>query len=260
MKINDKVKIAIPKTDKTIFGNIPRFKTLIISGIVDFGMYEYDSSFVFTNTIVPRKLLMLENSNYNKIEIFSKQPDNIEKIQKIINLNIKKINHNLYTLSWKENNSSLLNALKVDKNVMFLILTLIIIVASMNIISGLIIFVKEKSKDIGVLKTIGLSNYSIVKIFLSIGLLIGIIGTFFGSLLGIIFSLKIKSIQNFLELIFSTELFSEEIYFLSSLPAKLDPTEVMFVILISIIICLISAVFPAYRSSIIDPIKSLKND
>ena len=258
--VGEKVKIAIPKTDKTIFGNIPRFKTLIISGIFNIGMYEYDSNFVFTSTIIPRKLLMIEDDSYNKIEVLTQEPSNIEKIQLEINSKIKSINNQLYTLSWKENNSSLINALNVEKNVMFLILTLIILVASMNIISGLIIFVKEKNKDIAILKTIGLSNFSLIKIFMSIGLLIGITGTLLGGILGIVFSKNISSIQNFFEKMFNTDLFAKEIYFLSSLPSRLDQIEVLYVIVISLIISLIATVFPAYRSSIIDPIKSLKND
>ena len=203
---------------------------------------------------------MIEDDSYNKIEVLTQEPSNIEQIQIEIDSKIKLINNQLYTLSWKENNSSLINALNVEKNVMFLILTLIILVASMNIISGLIIFVKEKNKDIAILKTIGLSNFSLIKIFMFIGLLIGIVGTSLGGILGIVFSINISSIQNFLERLFKTDLFAKEIYYLSSLPSRLDQIEVLYVIIISLIISLIATVFPAYRSSIIDPIKSLKND
>ena len=260
LAVDEKIKIAIPKTDKTIFGNIPRFKTLQIIGVFNVGMYEYDSNFVFTNPVVPRKLLMIEDNNYNKIELFTYDPNNIEQVQLEIDNKIKTMNNQLYSLSWKENNSSLINALNVEKNVMFLILTLIILVASMNIISGLIIFVKEKNKDIAILKTIGLSNSSLMKIFMSIGLLIGLIGTSLGGLLGVIFSKNISSIQNILEKLFKTDLFAKEVYYLSSLPSRLDQIEVLYVVLISLIISLFATVFPAYRSSLIDPIKSLKND
>ena len=260
LAVGEKIKIAIPKTDKTIFGNIPRFKTLQITGIFNVGMYEYDSNFVFTNPDMPRKLLMIEDNNYNKIELFTQDPNNIEQVQLEIDNKIKTMNNQLYSLSWKENNSSLINALNVEKNVMFLILTLIILVASMNIISGLIIFVKEKNKDIAILKTIGLSNSSLMKIFMSIGLLIGLIGTSLGGLLGVIFSINISSIQNILEKLFKTDLFAKEVYYLSSLPSRLDQIEVLYVVLISLIISLFATVFPAYRSSLIDPIKSLKND
>ena len=143
---------------------------------------------------------------------------------------------------------------------MFLILTLIIIVASMNIISGLIIFVKEKNKDIGILKTIGLKNASLIKIFLSIGLIIGLTGTFLGGLIGVLFSLNIKTIQLFLENVLNIKLFAKEIYYLSNLPSKVHTLEVFYVILITIIICLFATSFPAYRSIKIDPIKTLKNE
>ena len=260
LKIGDKIKIAIPKTDKTIFGNIPRFKTLNIVGIFNLGMYEYDSNFVFTNSEIANKLILINKESFNKIEVFIDDPNLIEKDQKIINKIINDNNLNFYTENWKQNNSALINALNIEKNVMFLILSLIIIVASMNIISGLIIFVKEKNKDIGILKTLGLSNYSLIKIFISIGFLIGLTGTFFGGLLGVLFSTNITSIQNFIEKIFNTNLFSREIYYLSNLPSKLIFIEVFVVLLISIIICLIATTFPAIRSIKIDPIKSLKND
>ena len=260
LSVGDEIKIALPKTDNTIFGNIPRFKTLIVSGILNLGMYEYDSSFVFSNISIARKLLVLEDQNFNLIEIFIQSPNNIEIIQDKVNRRIIANNFRLYTSSWKENNSTLINALNVEKNVMFLILTLIILVASMNIISGLIIFVKEKNKDIGILKTIGLSNKSLIKIFLSIGLIIGLIGTIFGGLVGVIFSLNIKSIQFFIENILHTDLFAKEIYYLSNLPSRVDNLEVFYVLIISIIICLIATTIPAYRSMKVDPIKSLKND
>ena len=260
LSVGDEIKIAIPKTDNTIFGNIPRFKTLTVSGILNLGMYEYDSNFVFSNISIARKLLVLEDQNFNLIEIFTQSPNKVEIIQDKVNRRIIANNFRLYTSSWKENNSTLINALNVEKNVMFLILTLIILVASMNIISGLIIFVKEKNKDIGILKTIGLSNKSLIKIFLSIGLIIGLIGTIFGGLVGVIFSLNIKSIQFFIENILHTDLFAKEIYYLSNLPSRVDNLEVFYVLIISIIICLIATTIPAYRSMKVDPIKSLKND
>jgi len=260
LNVGNKIKLAIPKTDKTIFGNIPRFKTLTISGIFNLGMYEYDSSFIFTHTKIANKLILIEEENSNQLEIFISNPNEVENTKIIIDALIRKNSLNLYSSSWKENNAALINALNVEKNVMFLILTLIILVASMNIISGLIIFVKEKNKDIGILKTMGLSNFSLIKIFLSIGFIIGFIGTFMGGALGIIFSLNIKSIQLFLENILSIKLFTKEIYYLSNLPSKLDNLEVLYVLIISIIISLIATSFPAYRSIKIDPIESLKNE
>jgi len=260
LNLDDQLKIAIPKTDKSLLGNIPRFKTLTIQGIFDFGMYEYDANLVFISTELARKLLLIDNNNYNRIEFFLDDPLNVDSFKKIINHAIVDNDLNLYSISWKERNSSLMNALKVEKNVMFLILTLIIIVASMNIISGLIIFVKEKNKDIGILKTLGFNNYSILKIFATIGLTIGLIGTVSGTVLGILFTENLQYIQLFLEKLLNTKLFTEEIYYLSSLPSEVKYDEVLYVFIISMIITILSTIFPALRASNIDPIETLKNE
>ena len=260
LKIGDKIKIAIPKTDTSLLGSIPRFKTLKIDGIFDFGMFEYDSNLVFISIELSRKLLFFEDDIYNRLEFYLYDPLNVNNFKDLINSNIKKNNLNLYSLSWMDRNSSLMNALKVEKNVMFLILTLIIIVASMNIISGLIIFVKEKNKDIGILKTLGFTNLSLLKIFFVIGLTIGLIGTISGTILGIIITENLQIIQNILENLLDIDLFSEEIYFLSTLPSDIKYQEVLFVFLISIIISILSTIFPSIRASNVDPIDTLKNE
>ena len=260
LKIGNKVKIAIPKTDKTIFGNIPRFKTLVVSGIFSVGMYEYDSNFIFTSPDISRKLLLLDDGSFTHIEIEINNLSKEKESQRIIDKHISKINPSLYSVTWMQNNSSLINALNVEKNVMFLILVLIILIASMNIISGLIIFVKEKNKDIGILKTIGLDQVSLLKIFASIGLFNGIIGTFFGVVFGILFSLNIQSIQKFIENIFKTDLFSKEVYYLTSLPSRLDYIEIILIIIVSLIISFVSTFLPSYRASKIDPITTIKNE
>ena len=143
---------------------------------------------------------------------------------------------------------------------MFIILSLIILVASLNIISGLIIFVKEKNKDIGILKTIGMSNKSIIKIFFTIGISIGLIGSLIGLIIGILFTINIKSIQSFLEYLLGTKLFSEEVYYLSSLPSKISINEVVYVLCVAIIISIFSTIFPALSSARIDPVKSLRSE
>ena len=260
LKIGDQIKIAIPKTDKSLLGSIPRFKTLIVEGIFDFGMYEYDSSLVFISLELARKLLFIEDNAYNRVEFYLNDPLLVDNFKDIIDSNIKKNSLGMYSLSWMDRNSSLMNALKVEKNVMFLILTLIIIVASMNIISGLIIFVKEKNKDIGILKTLGFNNLSILKVFFVIGLTIGMIGTISGTILGIIITENLQYIQFLIENLIDTELFSEEIYFLSTLPSDIKYKEVLFVFFISITITILSTIFPAIRASNIDPIDTLKNE
>ncbi|OUW95548.1 MAG: hypothetical protein CBD97_02765 [Pelagibacteraceae bacterium TMED237] len=260
LTVGDKIKIAIPRTDNTILGNIPRFKTLKVIGIFDLGLYEYDSNLIFISSSLARKLLLFKNNNYNKIEFFVNDPNKIDLLNNIIKKNISRYKLDFYSVSWKDINKTLINALKVEKNVMFIILSLIILVASLNIISGLIIFVKEKNKDIGILKTLGMSDNSIVKIFLTIGVSIGLIGSIIGLFIGIIFSLNIKSIQKFLEIILDTKLFSEEIYFLSSLPSKISLNEIIIVLITSISIAIISTIFPALRAAKVDPIQSIRSE
>ena len=260
LKIGDKLKIAVPKTDKSLLGNIPRFKTLIIDGIFDFGMYEYDSNLVFISIDLARKLLLIENNIFNRVEFYIENPLLVGIFKDSIDQYITNNSLDLYSLSWIDRNSSLMNALKVEKNVMFLILTLIIIVASMNIISGLIIFVKEKNKDIGILKTLGFNNFSILKIFCVIGFVIGLIGSISGTIIGIMITENLNYIQAILENLLDTQLFSEEVYFLSTLPSDIKYQEVLFVFLISITITILSTIFPAIRASNIDPINTLKNE
>ncbi len=260
VSVGDKIKIAIPKTDKTILGNIPRFKTLDVVGVFDLGLYEYDSNLIFLSSTLVRKLLLYENDDYNKIEFFVEIPKEVDLLKNnIVNI-ISDLQLSLYSVSWKDTNQTLINALKVEKNVMFIILSLIILVASLNIISGLIIFVKEKKKDIGILKTMGMTNNSIIKIFFTIGISIGFIGSLTGLILGVIFTINIKKIQNVLENILGTKLFSEEIYYLSSLPSKISINEIIYVLFTAIAISIISTIFPALSSAKVDPIKSLRSE
>ena len=260
LQIGDKLKLAIPKTDKSLLGDIPRFKTLIVSGIFDFGMYEYDAGLVFISLELAQRLLLFEDNYFNRLEFYLDNPLLVDNFKNQVDLNITNKNMSLYSLSWVERNSSLMNALKVEKNVMFLILTLIIVVASMNIISGLVIFVKEKNKDIAILKTLGFNKIGILKVFFLIGLTIGLIGTVLGTFLGIIITENLKYIQIVLENILETELFSEEVYFLSTLPSDIKYEEVFFVFFISLIITILSTIFPAIRASNIDPVNILKNE
>ena len=260
LSVGDKVKIAIPKTDKTILGNIPRFKTLEVVGVFDLGLYEYDSNLIFLSSELVRKLLLYDEDIYNKIEFFTSSPNEVELFKNKVELETSNLLLNFYSISWKDQNKTLINALKVEKNVMFIILSLIILVASLNIISGLIIFVKEKNKDIGILKTIGMSNKSIIKIFFTIGISIGLIGSLIGLIIGILFTINIKSIQSFLEYLLGTKLFSEEVYYLSSLPSKISVNEVVYVLCVAIIISIISTIFPALSSARIDPVKSLRSE
>ena len=261
VNVKDRIKIVIPKTDKTIFGNIPRFKTMTISGIFNLGMYEYDTNFVYVSYEIGRSLLLLNNNEYNNIEIFLDNPDFVDDYIMILNNffldnNLSK----LYFLSWKDSNKSFLEALKIERNVMFLILILIILIASLNIISGLVIFVKDKNVDIGILRTMGISKISLIKIFVFIGSTIGIIGTALGVFLGIVFCINIEKIQSFFEHALNINLFAPEIYFLSNLPARINYVEVLFISCLAIFLTFISTIYPAIKSSKVDPIKVIRNE
>ncbi len=261
VNVDDNIKIAVPKSDMTIFGNIPRFKTMKVSGIFKLGMYEYDTNLVYAPIEISRSLTLLKDAKFNNIEIFIDYPDklsmHLNKINKFLtNNNLDKY----YLISWKDRNKTFLDALNIERNVMFLILILIILIASLNIVSGLIIFVKDKNIDIGILRTIGLSKFSLVKIFLLIGSTIGLIGTSFGIIIGLIFCINIESIQFFLESFLNLELFSPEIYYLSKLPARIDYLEVFYIGLLSIILTFVSTIYPAIKSSKIDPIKTIRNE
>ena len=260
VSVGDELKVAIPKTDNTILGNIPRFKTLKIIGIFDFGLYEYDSNLVFISYDLARRLLLIDENYYNQIEFYLEDHQEVDKLKNEINNIIDKNNLDLYSFSWKDKNSALINALNVEKNVMFLILSLIIFVASMNIISGLIIFVKEKNKDIGILKTLGMTNKSIVKIFFTIGIIIGIIGASLGVIIGVVFTVNLEYVQKILENLLNTKLFAEEIYYLSSLPSDIKIEEIVIVYFTSLLISVLSTIFPALRSAKIDPINSIRNE
>ncbi len=188
------------------------------------------------------------------LEIYLKNPKNIEK-QKFV---FQKVYDQELIYSWADMNSSLFSALKVERNVMFIILSLIIIVAAFNIISGLTILVKNKTKDIAILKSIGVLNKSIVKIFFLIGIIIGTFATIFGIFLGVTFSLYVENLRQFLSSTFNISLFPEEIYFLSKMPSEINLNSILIISICSIFITIVVSIFPALKAAKLDPIKALK--
>ena len=255
LNIGDDVTIMSSSGIETIIGSLPKKKTFTVISLFESGLTDFDNNIAFINLDTLDEFFNLTN-NDRILEIYLKNPQNIEN-QKFI---VQKIFPDEFVYSWADTNSSLFSALKVERNVMFIILSLIILVASLNIISGLIIFVKEKNKDIGILKTIGMSNNSIVKIFFTIGISIGLIGSLLGLLIGIIFSINIQAIQKILEGLLNTKLFSEEVYYLSSLPSKISINEIILVLITAIFISILSTIFPAMRSAKVDPIKSIRSE
>ena len=253
LKVGDKISIMSPAGIQTIIGNLPKQENFIIHSIFDSGLADFDKNIAFINLNSLESFFNLEKKDRN-LEIYLKKPSNIESIK----LNIQEIFHNEFVYTWADMNSSLFSALKVERNVMFIILSLIIIVAAFNIISGLTILVKNKTREIAILKSIGVLNKSITKIFFLIGIIIGTSATLFGIFLGVIFSLYVENLRAFLSNIFNISLFPEEIYFLSKMPSEINPSSIFIIALSSIIITILVSIFPAMKASKLDPVKALK--
>jgi lipoprotein-releasing system permease protein len=251
--IGDNITLMSSSGVDTIIGKIPKQKTFVISSIFESGLADFDNNIVFVNLETLEEFFNFEKKDRN-LEIYLDNPKNIKHQKKIVQ------NHfpNDLIYSWADMNSSLFSALKIERNVMFIILSLIIIVAAFNIISGLTILVKNKTKDIAILKSIGVLNKSIVKIFFLIGIIIGTSATLFGIFLGVTFSLYVENIREFISSLFNITLFPEEIYFLSKMPSEINFTSIFLISISSIIITVLVSIFPAMKAAKLDPIKSLK--
>ena len=253
LKIGDDVTIMSSTGVKTIIGNLPKKKIFTIISLFESGLADFDNNIAFINLDTLDEFFNLTQKDRN-LEIYLKNPQNI-KVQKSI---IQKIFPDQFVYSWSDMNSSLFSALKVERNVMFIILSLIIIVAAFNIISGLTILVKNKTREIAILKSIGVLNKSIIKIFFLVGVTIGTSATIFGVFLGIIFSMYVENLRQFLSTIFNISLFPEEIYFLSTMPSEINFYSIFIISLCSILITIIVSIFPALKAAKLDPVKGLK--
>ena len=252
--IGDKITLISANGIKTALGIIPQKQIFKIGGLFNIGMYEYDNNFIFMPWKSTQKFLQLGDVA-NNIEIFLKD----YKISDTSYLNIKNnLNDSFEIIDWKKQNNTFINALNVEKNVMFLILTLIILVAAFNIISSMIMLVNAKSGDIALLRTIGSSRKAILKIFLLIGTSIGMLGTIFGAFFGIFLSINIEYLRKFLSIILNQELFSPEIYFLTDLPSKIDFTEVFYIIFTSLFLSILASIFPSWKAAKILPAEVLR--
>ena len=253
LEVGDNVVLMSPSSLDTIIGSLPRQKSFIVTSIFDSGLADFDNNVAFINLNSLEEFFNYSSDDRN-LELFLKDPQNIENQKEIT----QRIFEDEFVYSWADMNSSLFSALKVERNVMFIILSLIIIVAAFNIISGLTILVKNKTKDIGILKSIGVQNKSIVKIFFLVGILIGTTATIFGIFLGVTFSLYVENLRQFLSNTFNISLFPEEIYFLSKMPSEINISSIILIALCSIFITIIVSIFPAMKAAKLDPIKSLK--
>ncbi len=253
VEIGDDITIMSPSGVQTIIGSLPKQKTFKVTSLFESGLIDFDNNVIFINLETLEEFFDL-NPKKRNLEIYLKDPKDIENQKKII----QKIFSDEFVYSWADMNSSLFSALKVERNVMFIILSLIIIVAAFNIISGLTILVKNKTREIAILKSIGVLNKSIVKIFFLVGITIGTSATIFGVILGITFSIYVENIRQILSTIFNISLFPEEIYFLSTMPSEINATSIFIISLCSIFITVVVSIFPALKAAKLDPIKSLK--
>jgi len=237
----------------TIFGNVPTQQSFKVSSIFTSGLAEFDQNVIFMP--IESALQFFDASKEeNSLEIFLNKPEDIE----IAKAKIQKIFSDYYVYSWADLNKSFFGALKVERNVMFIILTLIIIVAAFNIISGLTILVKNKTKEIAILRTLGISKKSIVKIFFLTGFTIGFLATITGVLIGVLFSLYIEEIRILMTSIFNISLFPEEIYFLSQMPSEINFKSIMIISFFSLLVTILATIFPSLSAAKLDPVKALK--
>ena len=253
LKLGDKLTIMSPVGIETIIGSLPKQKTFIINSIFDSGLADFDRNIAFINLETLEKFFEYDEKD-RILEIYLKNPSKIDPIK----LKIQQIFIDDVVYTWSDMNSSLFSALKVERNVMFIILSLIIIVAAFNIISGLTILVKNKTREIAILKSIGVLNTSITKIFFLIGVIIGTSATIFGIFLGVIFSLYVENLREFLSNTFNISLFPEEIYFLNQMPSEINPTSIFIISICSILITILVSIFPAMKASKLNPVEGLK--
>ena len=253
LKIGDKLNLVFSSFEETLIGSLPKQKTFKISSFYNSGFNDFDKNIAFVNIEdLENQLNLTPDTRF--LEIYFKDPTDISKIKK----DLIKFFPNDLIYTWSDLNKPLFSALKVERNVMFIILSLIIIVAAFNIISGLTILVKNKTREIAILKSIGVKNRSIRKIFFLVGFIIGCSATIFGVVLGIIFSIYIENIRQFISNLFNITLFPEEIYFLSTMPYELDFKSILLISICSIIATCLVSLFPAIKASNLDTIKSLK--
>ena len=251
--LGDTITIMSPAGIQTLVGTLPKQETFKVISIFDSGLSDYNENIAYIN-LKTLETFFNKKKDYRFLEIYFENPKNIEIHKK----NLTKSYPDALIFTWSDMNKSLFSALKVERNVMFIILSLIIIVAAFNIISGLTILVKNKTRDIGILKSIGVTNKSIKKIFFCVGFFIGTSATLFGVIIGTLFSIYIESIRQFVSNIFGVSLFPEDIYILNSMPSEINIHSILIISICSIITTIIVSIYPASKASSLDTVKTLK--
>ena len=254
VRAGDNITLVAPRGAVTPMGTTPRIKTYKVAAVFEIGMSEYDGAIVFM-PLPEAQLYFNRAGDVTAIEVYTSNPDRIDVFRKLVT---EAANRPIFMIDWRQRNATFFNALQVERNVMFLILTLIILVAALNIISGLIMLVKDKGGDIAIMRTMGATQGAVMRIFLITGASIGVVGTIAGFLLGLVVCMNVESIRQFLSWLTRTELFSPELYFLSRLPAEMDVGETTAVVVMALTLSLFATLYPSWRAARLDPVEALR--
>jgi lipoprotein-releasing system permease protein len=252
--LGDRITLVSPDGDVTPFGTTPRVKAYPVNAIFEVGMSEYDAGLVFM-PLTEAQLYFNVEGQAQSIEIFVGSPDQVDTLKPAIEAAAERP---IYLTDWRQRNQTFFSALQVERNVMFMILSIIVLVAALNIISGLIMLVKDKGHDIAILRTMGATRGAILRIFLMTGAAIGVAGTFAGVALGVVVCLNVERIRQFFSWLTETQIFNPELYFLSQLPAKMEMGETLSVIGMALALSFLATIFPAWRAARLDPVEALR--
>jgi lipoprotein-releasing system permease protein len=254
LRAGDNITLVAPRGAVTPMGTMPRIKVYKVAAVFEIGMSEYDSAMVFM-PLKEAQAYFNRAGDVTAIEVYTDNPDAVDSYRKAVQAAAQRP---IFMIDWRQRNATFFTALQVERNVMFLILTLIVLVAALNIVSGLIMLVKDKGQDIAILRTMGATQGAIMRVFLITGASIGVVGTLVGLGLGVLISLNIESLRQFLSWLTNTELFSPELYFLSHLPADMDTSETVAVVVMALTLSLIATLYPSWRAARLDPVEALR--
>lgn len=255
ISVGDTITLVAPQTQATAFGSVPRLKSFKVRAVFEIGMYEYDSSFIYIPLDAAQAFFRTGEAGVSMLEVMLTSADAVSSARDAI---ARAVPRPIRIIDWQQANASFFTAIQVERNVMFLILTLIIVVAAFNIISGMIMMVKDKGRDIAILRTMGATRGMVMRIFLLAGASVGVVGTAIGFALGLAFSLNIETIRRWLESLTGTELFAAEIYFLSRLPAKVEANETALVVIMGLALSFLATLYPSWRAARVDPVEALR--